>query len=133
MTEVETPKKSTILLLEDDMLLLRAIKDKLERENYQVLTARTFDQAAEYLLKEEEQKIDLIWLDHYLLGDKTGLDFLKRVRGDENRQTTPVFVVSNSTNEETIAKYRALGISKYYLKANFRLEEIVDDLKRFLG
>ncbi len=114
------------------MLLLRAIKDKLEREGYSVLTARTFDQAEEYLIKEEEV-IDLVWLDHYLLGDKTGLDFLKRVRSDEKRKATPAFVVSNSTNEETIAKYRALKIDKYYLKANFRLEEIVADIKRFFG
>ena len=123
-------KKLTVLILEDDMLLLRAVKDKLEREGYNILTARTFDQAEEYLLKGEEP-LDLIWLDHYLLGDKTGLDFLRRVRSDEKRKETPVFVVSNSTNEETITQYRALQISKYYLKANFRLEEIVADIKRF--
>lgn len=130
---METTPRKTILLLEDDMLLLRAIKDKLERADYEVLTARTFDQAEEYLLKTEEQPIDLLWLDHYLLGDKTGLDFLKRVRSDEKRKDVPAFVVSNSTNEETVAKYRAVGIAKYYLKANFRLEEIVDDIKRFLN
>ncbi len=125
-------KPQTILILEDDMLLLRAIKDKLEHAGYAVLTARTFDQAEQYLLKENIP-LDLIWLDHYLLGEKTGLDFLARVRGDNRWRATPVFVVSNSTSEETLAEYEKLKINKYYLKANFRLEEIVEDITRLFA
>lgn len=50
-------KSKTILILEDDMLLLRAIKDKLEHAGYAVYTARTFDQAEQYLLKEDRKSV----------------------------------------------------------------------------
>ena len=120
----------TILVLEDDMLLLKAIQDKLERNHFAVLLSRTFAQALEYM-KDDNLKVNLIWLDHYLLGKETGLDFLAKIRAEEKWRVTPVFIVSNSTSPEMIQAYRSLGINKYYTKSDFRLEEIIGDIKEF--
>lgn len=41
----------------------------------------------------------------------------------------PIFVVSNSEGSKTIKAYVELGISKYYVKSNHRLDEIIKDIK----
>ncbi|MEK7610227.1 MAG: response regulator [Patescibacteria group bacterium] len=122
---------ATVLILEDDMLLLRAIEDKLTREGFRILTSRTFEQAFTQLALPDTV-VDLVWLDHYLLGKETGLDFLAKLRSEPRWHETPVFIVSNSANPEMVRQYQALGISRYYTKSDFRLEQIADDIKKFL-
>ena len=58
--------KKTILVVEDEKPLLDAIKTKLEKNDFNVLTARSVEQAKNHLMDVE--KVDVIWLDHYLLG-----------------------------------------------------------------
>ncbi|HPS21202.1 MAG TPA: hypothetical protein PLO44_00095 [Candidatus Paceibacterota bacterium] len=60
--------KPVILVVEDEMPLLQAIKIKLEKNNFDVVTARTIEQAINYV--QDLDRIDGVWLDHYLLGKK---------------------------------------------------------------
>ena len=50
----------TILVVEDEQNLLEAIERKLKKENVNVLTAKTGEEALAAL---EKQKPDLVWLD----------------------------------------------------------------------
>ena len=67
-------KKNTaekiILVIEDEIPLLNAIKIKLEKSGFDVVTARTVEQAWNHL--QDIKNIDAVWLDHYLLGIVTG-------------------------------------------------------------
>lgn len=64
----------TILVVEDEYPLASAIQDKLESQGFGVVCARTVTQAVNYL--EEISPIHAIWLDHYLFGQQSGLEFL---------------------------------------------------------
>lgn len=124
-----TQKYKTILVLEDEQALADAIRAKLEKYGFAVTTARTVEQALAYL--DELHQVDAIWLDHYLLGTKNGLDFvaeLKVVGGKWNG--TPIFVISNTASPEMVRSYMHLGIKRYYVKAEHRLDEIIEDIKR---
>ena len=44
----------------------------------------------------------------------------------------PIFVVSNTASPAKVQSYILLGISKYYIKAEHRLDEIVSGIKSFL-
>ena len=97
-----------------------------------MVTARTVEQAKEYA--NELPKIDAIWLDHYLLGKENGLDFIKRFKANGGRwKNIPVFVVSNTEGAKTIQSYVELGISKYYVKSNHKLDDIIADIKSSLS
>ncbi|MEI7424776.1 MAG: response regulator, partial [Candidatus Staskawiczbacteria bacterium] len=61
-----TLDKKTILVVEDEKPLMDAVKRKLEISGFYVVTARDVEQALGYL--EDLEKVDLVWLDHYLLG-----------------------------------------------------------------
>ncbi len=122
----------TILVIEDEKPLLDAIKIKLEMNNFEVLTARSVEQAKNHLM--DIKGIDVIWLDHYLLGKESGLDFVGWCKEKNNKlRETPIFVVSNTASPEKVQTYLRLGISRYYVKAEKRLEGIIDEIKNFLN
>ncbi len=123
-------QNKTILILEDEKPLLEVIKAKFETEGFNVVTARSVDQALDYL--KNGVKIDAVWLDHYLFGKGSGLDFVTKLKQDDRGKNLPVFVVSNTVSPEKVKVYLKLGIVKYYTKVDFKLEQIVEDIKQFL-
>ena len=44
----------------------------------------------------------------------------------------PVFVISNSASPEKVHHMLALGIQKYMLKAEYRLDKIINTIKSFI-
>jgi len=126
------PKKiKTILVIEDERPLIQAIQTKLESNGYVVVTARTVDQGMDYLKNIE--KIDAIWLDHYLPGEKTGLDFVAELKATGSKwKKLPIFIVSNTASSGNVRSYMRLGVSKYCVKAEHRLDQIIKDLTEFL-
>jgi CheY-like chemotaxis protein len=123
--------KKIVLLIEDERPLVVVIQSKLENSGFEVVTARTIDQGMSYL--EEVGRVDAIWLDHYLPGDKTGLDFVAKLKDSESKwKHIPIFVVSNTASSDNLRSYLRLGVSKYSVKAEHRLDEITNDIKLFL-
>ena len=118
--------EKVILVLEDEMPLQNAIRIKLEKNNFAVVTARSVEQAINHL--QDLKKIDVIWLDHYLLGKGTGLDFVAEVKNNEKWKKIPIFIVSNTASVDKVKTYLALGVNKYYTKSNFRLDEIIKEV-----
>jgi len=128
----EEPKEGqkTVLIVEDEKPLLNAIKIKLENSGFDVVTTRTVDQALSYM--EDLSRVDVIWLDHYLLGKGTGLDFVVKVKGNDKWKQIPIFVVSNTASPEKVQSYIKFGVTKYYTKADFRLDQIIADMKEVI-
>lgn len=120
--------KKTILVVEDERSLQAAIKAKLETNDFAVLTARTVARALEQL--EEHKTVHAIWLDHYLLGGENGLEFVTALKSnDSGWKKFPVFVVSNTASDDKVSSYIQLGVEKYFTKSNFRLEDIIKEIK----
>lgn len=120
----------SILIIEDEKPLADAVKAKLESQSFNVLTARTVEQALSYL---GEMPVDGIWLDHYLLGKENGLDFIAKIKQSGSEwENLPVFVVSNTASEKNIQSYMRLGAKKYYVKAEHSLTEIINEIIDYL-
>ncbi|MDO8572093.1 MAG: response regulator [bacterium] len=127
----EHTKTYTILVVEDEVPLLEAISRRLERNGFWVVTARSVDQAMNHL--QDIEKVDIIWLDHYLLGGATGLEFLEKLKSsDSSWKNIPVFVVSNTAGADKVKTYMQLGVEKFFIKAEKRLDEIIDEIKKAL-
>ena len=123
-------KKQKILVIEDDKPLQQAVCDKLKMSGFEVILARSKDEGIDALIDNE--RIDMVWLDHYLFGQKDGLDFLNEVRHNKDWQQIPIFVISNTASNDKVKTYLALGADKYYTKADHKLEEIIEDIKQYL-
>jgi DNA-binding response OmpR family regulator len=126
-------KDKIILVVEDEKPLAVAVSAKLKKKGFQVVTARAVDQAKNYVT--DLARIDAIWLDHYLLGKEDGLDFVAWCKGEENKKfkNIPIFVVSNTASPDKVSSYLSLGVKDYYIKANYKLEKIIEDIAEKLG
>jgi DNA-binding response OmpR family regulator len=133
----------TILVIEDERSLLKAIKLKLEKNNFHVITSRSVEMAfgtpikdvtissVEVALKhlEKLEQVDVIWLDHDLLGDEDGLDFVTKFKANGGKWSkVPIFVISNTASTDLVKTYAKLGVKKYYVKAEHRLDNIIKEI-----
>ena len=104
-------ENKVILVLEDETPLLSAIKKKLELSGCKVVGARTVEQGVGYL--EDLDKVDAVWLDHYLLGKENGLDFVAKLKSEDSKwKDIPIFVVSNTATSDKIQAYIKFGEDK---------------------
>lgn len=130
MEEKKEGNKKVVLVVEDERPLLEAIKLKLEKNDFDVITARSVEEAFNHI--EDVPTIDAVWLDHYLLGKESGLDFVIKCKEEESRyRDIPIFVVSNTASPDKVQRYIELGVSKYYTKAERKMEDIIKDIKEF--
>ena len=123
----DTSKKIKVVVVEDEELLLQVITKKLVALNFEVISCKSAKQALDYL-QSMDVLADVVWLDYYL-EDMSGLDFLRELNKEERLKNIPVVVVSNSASEEKKNAMLALGAKKYILKAEHRLDEIVEELR----
>jgi CheY-like chemotaxis protein len=118
------PKKDvTIMVVEDEVLLLQAITKKLKLSGIDVISCSSGRQAIDYLQSLDELP-DGIWTDYYLQ-DINGLAFMQTLKDNPLWANIPVVVVSNSASPEKVHNMLALGAKKYILKAEYRLDEII--------
>jgi CheY-like chemotaxis protein len=120
----------TIMVVEDEVLLLQAITKKLKLSGMDVLSCSSGKQALDYLNSLEELP-DAVWLDYYLK-DMNGLAFMQELKQNPKWTNIPVLVVSNSASPEKVHTMLGLGAKKYILKAEHRLDEIIDMIKEFI-
>lgn len=121
------PPSLSVLVVEDEDLLLNAITRKLELHGIKVLPSKSGKEAIEVLGKTEKLP-DAIWLDYYLK-DMNGLEFMNALKANEQWTHIPTIVVSNSASPEKVTTMLSLGVKKYYLKAENRLDEIIANMK----
>jgi len=121
----------TIMVVEDETLLLQAITKKLKFSNMDVLSCASGQQAVDYLNNLDELP-DAVWLDYYLK-DMNGLAFMQELKMNPKWQNIPVIVVSNSASPEKVHNMLALGARKYILKAEYRLDEIIGMIREFIS
>ncbi len=122
--------KPVVLVVEDEASLLKVIKQELENRSFKVITAKTGSQAIGHL--EKQKQIDFIWLDHYLIGQESGLDLFDQIKKQKKWKNIPIFLISNTATDEKIEQYVAMGINRHYAKATTKLDTVIDDIEEFL-
>jgi DNA-binding response OmpR family regulator len=106
------PLQPTVLLVEDDELVLDAMTRMLVREGYLVLTASSGHDAIG-MLRTPLQPINVVVLD-VNLPDVSGIDLCARIR--ELHPTMPVVVCTGSTNPKDLAELLKMGVRRCFHK-----------------
>lgn len=110
--------QQTILVVEDDAAMRDGLKDNLEIEGYQVLTAATIRHAKELALQE---KYDLVLLD-VMLPDGDGISLCRYLRAQNIRQ--PVIMLTARGEEIDKILGFEVGADDYVVKP-FGLRELL--------
>ncbi|MBU4369781.1 response regulator [Patescibacteria group bacterium] len=121
-------KKVKIALVEDEKFLLGAMRDKLEREGFDVYTATNGEIGLEIIKKE---KPALILLD-LIMPIKSGFDVLEELQKDGELKKIPVIILSNLGQELDVKKGKELGATDYLIKADFKMKEVIAKVREHL-
>jgi len=114
-----------ILIIEDDRAILRGLKDNLEYDKYEVLTATDGEQG--YCLIQEK-KPDLIILD-LMLPKMSGYELCRKVR--EEGLTTPILMLTARGEELDRVLGLDLGADDYVTKP-FSVPELLARIRAIL-
>lgn len=117
----------TILVCDDDPLLVELLEYRLASKGYRVVVARDGGEAFEVARK---QRPDAIVLDA-MMPVMDGYQVLRRIRAEETLATTPVLMLTARKQERDIVSALELGASEFMVKP-FIPEELVARLARLL-
>jgi CheY-like chemotaxis protein len=119
-----------VLVLEDSPGLQRVILTKLKQEGYDVFGADNVMDAVRIV--ESDSDFTLFWVNHSLIGQSTGLDFLKKIRGNDDYKDTPAILVSSVESSSELDQYKKVGVSKHYQKSKYTVSEIIAEIRRII-
>lgn len=115
------PQKATILLIEDDPVLIEMyqLKFRLSKLNLQVATGG-------YQGLDMVKKVapDLVLLD-IRMDDLDGFEVLKRMKADPAVHDIPVYLLTNMGEKDAAERGKQLGAEAYVMKAKLTPQEVV--------
>ena len=121
-------KPKQILIADDEPDILEIIRYNLEKEGYEVHTAKDGNEAIE---KAKQLYPDLIILD-IMMPMVDGFATLEQIRRDDNLQHTKVMFLSAKNKESDIEKGMALGADAYMTKP-FSIKKVIEKVEELLN
>lgn len=136
--EASVPKKEaketkeanpTILLMDDDQLILDMYRKKLENDGFTVKTALNGD---DVLMIAKDKKPDVIFLDVVVAG-MNGAEILKELKKNPKTKDIPVIMLTNfSDKQEDIEGAKKSGALDYLIKAKTTPKDLSERARRVI-
>lgn len=117
----ETLKKK-VLLVDDDSFLLNMYSLKFEKNNYEVISVLSSQDAINKL--KDGFKPDILIFDVIMPG-MDGIDLLRAVRNQHLADQAKVLMLTNQSESADIDKAKKIGIDGYIVKATSIPSEVV--------
>ena len=124
--------KKTILIVEDEALMLSALAEKLNSEGFNALQAKDGEEGLKIALREHP---DLILLD-ILMPKLNGLAMMRKLRSENDwSKQVPIILLTNlNPDEASIIEIIAKDEPTYYLvKTDWSLDQVADKIRERLG
>lgn len=116
-------------MVEDEEILLTALREELQSGGYEVEGAVD---GLEGLDKAKSFKPGLILLD-LLMPKMDGMEMLQKLKADAELRDIPVVILTNLSDYERISEALALGAMDYLVKANYKLEDLLDKVRTVMA
>ncbi len=122
--------EKTILLIEDDQILLKMYTKKFSSEGFKVLSATDGAEALKIL--EGPEKPQIILAD-VMLPKMNGFEVLQSVKKNEATRNIPVILLTNlGGGEQDRAKGKSLGAADYLVKSEITPAQILEKVKNLI-
>lgn len=119
--------KQTVLVVDDDPLILRVVATVLNLEAYEV---NTVESAAEALAHLQSSPCDLVVSD-VMMPDMDGFELCERIRSDPDHARLPVILLTARDSDVDRRRGTAVGGDAYLTKP-FSPLELIDEIERLL-
>jgi len=124
----EENTKAKLLLIEDDVTLVKMYERKFKSDGYEVSIA--YD-GEEGFKKATVEKPDLIILD-IMLPKIDGINLFQKLRSQAVTFKTPVLLLTNFDQEEAVFECFKLGAVDYLVKSNVTPQQVVTKVENLL-
>lgn len=125
-------QQKTILLVEDDQILIKMYTRKFEKEGLKVLAALDGQQGLQ-IIQNTREKPNVVLLD-VMLPKMNGFDLLEKIKANPITKDIPVILLTNlAGNQEDREKGKRLGAADYLVKSDLTPTQIVEKVKSYLG
>lgn len=117
-----------ILVIDDDVLVLKTLKRLLTKNGYDVITFEDSKRAMNEMINVD---FDLILCDIRMPG-LNGIDLVKRFKENqrkENKKETPVIFITGYASDEAPIKALKLGAKDYILKP-FDMDKLLEAIRK---
>ncbi|MDD5040625.1 MAG: response regulator [Patescibacteria group bacterium] len=128
MTTKEPSNRRTILVVEDDSILLWVLVKKFEKEGFRTLHADNGETGLATALREHP---DLILLD-IIMPKMDGITMLRKMRADAWGSTVPVIVLTNLSRVMTDGNISG-DIGEYLVKTEWDIGDVVRKVRETLA
>lgn len=118
----------TILIVEDEPTLNKALNEFLAEAGFATLSASDGEEAVK-LAKAENPKLILLDI---ILPKKDGYEVLDELKADEKTKKIPIILLTNLESAEDIQKAFDKGATTYLVKSNYKLEDVLGKIKEIL-
>jgi DNA-binding response OmpR family regulator len=123
-----TEGRKTVLVVEDNAVMLKSLTEALGQAGFTVLTALDGSWGIDTALRE---KPALIVLD-VMMPNMDGISMIKKLREDAWGQTVPVIILTNLNYVEDMPELKGLA-PDFLLKPDVELKDIVERVKEKLS
>lgn len=121
--------KHTILLVDDDALILKTLQQRFDGWEMDVHSANTPEQAKEILSKITPE---LVVLDLLLTKDDGSSGIMDYMKSEERLSNIPVIVLTNLDKPELKGMLREQGVKEYLIKGSMSLDDLYTKVKGYL-
>ncbi len=121
------PRRAKILVIDDEPNIVQTLQDRLEMNDYKVITAMDGKAGLE---KATSEQPDIILLD-VIMPIMDGLEMLERLRKNESTRKIPVIMLTARSQSQDITRANSYGIEDYVVKP-FDLSELLEKIEAIL-
>lgn len=114
--------KKKILIVEDEIAMLKALSGKFKNENFEVIEAQDGVEGLERALKE---KPDVVMLD-IIMPKMDGISLMKEIRNDRPwGDQVPIIMLTNLSDPESVSEAAKYKVYDFLVKTDWRLDDVV--------
>lgn len=121
-------KRRVVFIVEDDLFLVKVYRYELEKEGVEAWTSAGGKEAITFFDRDPP---NVVLLDLVLPGI-SGFEVLAAMRKSEKWKDVPVIVLSNLAQPQDMERAKALGIEEYIVKADVKISDVIQKVKRYL-
>ncbi len=121
----------TILIAEDDEMLMDLYSSAFEAKGFTVLKAFNGKEALDFL-DEDASLVNFILLD-IIMPKMDGLEFLGKVKKNDRYKNIPIVVSTSLFNPEDEEEAMKLGAKEYLVKSQNTPTQIIEKVEKYLN
>ncbi len=125
----DTTSHKTVLIVEDEEPLRRAVVDTLTHEGFNAIEAKDGQEGVAQAIAHTP---DLILLD-ILMPNMDGRAALKEIRNNEATEHIPIIMLTNMSDMSYVAEVTSYPKVDYLVKSDWSITDVLGKIRQVLG